>query len=190
MIARLRVVHRELPRMEQGHGDTVWWGMVWLVLIESVVFASLILSYFYLRAGAASWPLDGIDKPDLGLPTLNTVILLASVAPVAWADRSVRRGRLGAVRAGKVAAQVLLLTFLVLKVVEYAGYDYDWQTNAYGSIVWTMTGFHLAHVLVALLKSVVVLTLAWRGYFSAQRYLGVQANAFYWYFVAGIWIPL
>jgi cytochrome c oxidase subunit III len=185
-----RVRRAELPRMVQGHGETVWWGMVALITIETTVFASLILSYFYLKAGAPSWPPDGIDLPDLLLPTVNTFVLLASVVPVAWADRGIRDGNVFAARTGKLAGQALLLVFLVLKVVEYAGYDYDWETNAYGSIVWTMTGFHLAHVVVALVKSAVVLTLAWKGYFSAERYLGVQANAFYWYFVAGIWIPL
>lgn len=189
-MSRRRVRHAELPRMVQGHGETVWWGMVFLVTIETMVFASLILSYFYLKAGAPAWPPDGIAAPDLLLPTVNTFILLASVVPVAWADRGVRTGNSVAVRAGKLTGQALLVVFLVLKVVEYSGYDYDWETNAYGSIVWTTTGFHTVHVVVALIKSSVVLALSWKGYFNAQRYLGVQANALYWYFVAGIWIPV
>lgn len=179
-----------LPRMPYGHGEMAWWGIVLLLAIETTVFASLIFSYFYLRAGFVEWPPPGIDPPDLLLPTVNTFVLLASAVPVAWADRGIRGGNQLAVRAGKLAGQALLVLFLVLKVVEYAGYDYSWETNAYGSIVWTITGFHVAHVTVAFLKSVVVLTLAWKGYFSERRYLGVQANAFYWYFVVLIWIPI
>lgn len=179
-----------LERMPSGHGEMAWWGMVFLLAIETTVFASLIFSYFYLRAGFPGWPPPGIDPPPLLLPTLNTFVLLASAVPVAWADRGIRRGDQRAVRAGKLGGQALLVVFLVLKVVEYGGYDYTWSTNAYGSIVWTITGFHVAHVTVALLKSAVVLTLAWRGYFSERRYLGVQANALYWYFVVLVWIPI
>jgi heme/copper-type cytochrome/quinol oxidase subunit 3 len=179
-----------LPRMPYGHGEMAWWGIVFLLAIETTVFASLIFSYFYLRAGVAQWPPAGIEPPDLMLPTINTVVLLASAVPVAWADRGIRRGNQVAVRAGKLAGQALLVLFLALKAVEYAGYDYTWRTNAYGSIVWTLTGFHVAHVTVAVVKSLVVLTLAWKGYFSERRYLGVQANAFYWYFVVLIWVPI
>lgn len=184
------VARRSLPRMLQGHGDTVWWGVLFLIVIETAVFASLILSYFYLRAGAPSWPLGGIEPPKLLLPTVNSLVLLASIVPVAWADHAARRGNQRALRLGKHAGQALLLVFLVIKVVEYAGYDYDWRTNAYGSLVWTMTGLHVAHVLTVLLKSGVVATLAWKGYFSPRRFAGVQANALYWYFVAAVWVPL
>lgn len=183
-------VRAPLPRMPYGHGEMAWWGIVLLLTIETTVFAALIFSYFYLRAGFPAWPPGGIEPPDLLLPTINTVVLLASAVPVAWADRGIRRGDQVAVRTGKLMGQALLVLFLVLKAVEYGGYDYTWTTNAYGSIVWTLTGFHVAHVTVAILKSLVVLTLAWKGYFSERRYLGVQANAFYWYFVVLIWIPI
>lgn len=179
-----------LPRMAPGHGETVWWGMVLLVTIESVVFASLIMSYFYLRAGMADWPPGNLGPPDLLLPTANTLVLLASVVPVMWAERAVRRGDTRAVVLGKGIGQGLLVIFIVLKIVEYGAYDYDWASHAYGSIVWSITGFHVAHVLAVFVKAAVIVTLASRGYFDASRYAGVQANALYWYFVAAIWIPL
>jgi cytochrome c oxidase subunit 1/cytochrome c oxidase subunit I+III len=182
--------HGPLPRVVPGHGETVWWGMLLLITIEVTVFASLVFTYFYLRAGAPRWPLGDIAAPPLLLPTVNTAVLLASLVPVAWADRAIRRGDRRAVLVGKPIGQALLVAFLAIKAVEYGGYDYTWATNAYGSVVWTITGFHVAHVIVALLKSAVVTVLAARGYFTEERFLGVQANALYWYFVALVWIPL
>jgi cytochrome c oxidase subunit 3 len=179
-----------LPEAPQGHGETVWWGMVFLVVIETVVFASLILSYFYLWAGAPAWPPAGVGPPDLGVPVASGLLLFGSVIPVALADRAAREGRTRRVVGAKIVAQALLTGFIVLKVVEYAGYDYDWASHAYGSIVWTMAGLHVAHGVTVLLKSVVIVVLAARGYFTAQRFLGVQANAFYWYFVAAIGLPI
>jgi cytochrome c oxidase subunit 3 len=52
------------------------------------------------------------------------------------------------------------------------------------------TGFHVAHVLAALIKAAVVVVIAGRGFLGADRFAAVQANALYWYFVAGVWLPL
>ncbi|HMQ31788.1 MAG TPA: cytochrome c oxidase subunit 3 [Chloroflexaceae bacterium] len=168
----------------------VWWGVLMLILIELTVFAALVASYFYLKFHAPVWPPDGIEPPDLLLPSINAGILLVSSLPVWWADRSIRKGDTRALKLGLAIGFVLGATFLVLKVIEYAGNDYTWATNAYGSIVWTITGFHSAHVLILLIKTLVVLVLAFRGYFSERRNVGVQANGLYWHFVVVVWIPL
>lgn len=182
--------HPPLPRVVMGPRATVWWGIVMLVTIETVVFSSLIMSYFYLRAGAPEWPLGGIEKPDLLLPSINTLVLLISAGAIAWSHHGITRGHTHRLLIGKAVGMVFLAGFLVLKVVEYGGYDYDWRVNAYGSIVWTITGFHVAHVITVLLKSAAIWVLAWKGFFSETRFLAVEMNALYWYFVALIWVPL
>ncbi|HUF34568.1 MAG TPA: cytochrome c oxidase subunit 3, partial [Gemmatimonadales bacterium] len=80
--------------------------------------------------------------------------------------------------------------FLAIKYVEYSGLSYDWSSHAYGSITWTMSGFHAAHVMGVLLKGLVVEALAWKGHFTRERRLGVQINGLYWHFVVVVWIPL
>jgi cytochrome c oxidase subunit III len=77
-----------------------------------------------------------------------------------------------------------------LKYIEYSGLDYNWATNAYGSIVWTITGFHSAHVLALVLKTIVVAVLAFKGYFNEERHAAVDANGLYWHFVVIVWVPL
>jgi cytochrome c oxidase subunit 1/cytochrome c oxidase subunit I+III len=173
-----------------GGKSPVWLGMVLLVLIEAVVFASLISSYLYLRSKAEIWPLDGLKAPDLLLPTLNAVLLIASVVPMHLADRGIRRGNQNQLRLGLIAGFVMAAVFLGIKVYEYSNLDYNWATNAYGSMVWTITGFHSAHVIALLLKTIVIIVLAFLGYFTARRYVGVTANSLYWYFVVAVWIPL
>lgn len=167
-----------------------WWGMLALIVIETVVFASLITSYFYLRSGAVEWPLGGIDPPELLLPTINAFILLASSIPMYIADNGIKKGDQMRLRIGLTIGILLAIVFLVLKYIEYSGLDYNWSTNAYGSIVWTITGFHSAHVIALVLKTTVVATLAYMGYFNEERRAGVSANGLYWHFVVLIWIPL
>lgn len=173
-----------------GSQPPIWGGMLLLLLIESVVFASLISSYLYLRSGAIEWPLGGIEKPDLLLPSINVLVLLASSIPIFIADQGIRKGNQTRLRFGLIAGAVLAIVFLTLKYIEYSSLDYDWTSNAYGSIVWTITGFHSAHVISLLLKTIVVVILAFKGYFTAERNIGVQVNGIYWHFVVVVWIPL
>ncbi|NIQ55981.1 MAG: hypothetical protein GWN71_22230, partial [Gammaproteobacteria bacterium] len=150
----------ELSAVVSGARAPEWWGILSLIVIEGVVFASLIVSYFYLRFRTVEWPLGGIAPPELLLPSLNTGILLASAAPIWWGSRRIRRGEQRRLRLALVTGITLLGTFLALKLVEYSRYDYDWSTNAYASIVFTITGLHVAHVIAVLLKSGTVAVMA------------------------------
>ena len=179
-----------LPTNLSDKRAPIWWGMVMLITIEITAFAALIASYFYLKIGAPVWPLDGIAPPDLLLPSINAGVLFLSSLPVWWADSGIRKGDVGRLKIGLGIGFVMGVVFLVLKFIEYSSNDYTWSTNAYGSIVWAITGFHSAHVLILLLKTLVVLTLAFRGYFSEENNIGVQVNGLYWHFVVIVWIPL
>ena len=85
---------------------------------------------------------------------------------------------------------VLALIFLAIKSYEYSSLEYRWNSHAYGSIVWAISGFHALHVVALVLKTIVVASLGWLGYFNKQRRLGVIVNGIYWHFVVIVWIPL
>jgi len=173
-----------------GSKPPVWWGMIFLILIEAVVFASLIASYFYLRAGAEQWPIGAVKPPDLLLPSINALILFASSIPIYLADSGIRKGNQRRLKIGLVIGFIMGLIFLVLKYLEYSNLDYNWATNAYTSIVWTITGFHSVHVIALLLKTAVMIVLAFQNYFNEERHTGVGANGLYWHFVVAAWVPL
>lgn len=180
---------RELPVYLTGTKAPLWWGMVLMLAIEATVFASLIMSYFYLRAGSAVWPAD-LEPPELLLPTVNTAVIIASAIAMHIGDRGIRRGNQWQLRIGQTVALVLAVGFLVIKGVEYTHMPYDWSEHACGSITWMLSGFHAAHVLAVVLKGTIVAALAWLGYFNRERRLGVQVNGLYWQFVVVVWLPI
>lgn len=180
---------RELPVHLTGTKAPLWWGMVLLLAIEGTVFSALISSYFYLRAGSAMWPAD-MEPPELLLPTINTLVLIASAVSMHLGDKGIRRGDQTRLKIGQTIALVLAVVFLVIKAVEYSHIPYDWSEHACGSITWVLSGFHAAHVIAVVLKGIVVAALAYRGYFNAERRLGVQVNGLYWQFVVVVWIPI
>jgi cytochrome c oxidase subunit 3 len=180
----------QYPDYSYGLQAPVWWGMVGLVAVEATVFATLIVSFFYLKTGHVAWPPDGTSPPELLLPTIATVLLLASVLPVYYSDKAIKRDDAGPLKVWPLASIALALAFLAIKAYEYSHIGFWWDTHAYGSVVWTMIGLHTAHVLAVILKTLVIVYLARRDYFHHQRRIGVTVNGLYWYFVALVWLPL
>lgn len=184
----LRGEPRLLDDAATGPETTIWWGIVGLITVEIVVFTTLLTSYFYLAVRQHGWP--PADAPDLLVPTINSIVLILSSISISIADRGIRDGKQGRLRAGLIASIVFAVLFLGLKAYELAHKPYRWDDHAYGSIVWFILGLHTLHVFSVLLKSCVMTVLAFRGFFSQHSYVGVQVNGLYWHFVVVIWIPI
>lgn len=190
MKERVAIDVRGMSVYSHGSDGLLYWGFWGILAIETTVFACLMASYFYLRFESGAWPPAGHEPPELLLPSLNTLVLLASSAFVWWGDRGIEKGDSRRLALGLLGGIVLAAAFLVLKAVEYSGVSYRWDDHAYGSIVWTIVGFHSAHVITLVLKTIVVDVLAWRGYFNRERRLGAKVNGIYWHFVVLVWLPL
>lgn len=180
----------ELPARVYGGRAPIWWGVLLLVTIEAIVFLTLFASYVYLRLGAEAWPPPSIDLPDLTLPLVNTGVLAASSAAVLWAGRGLKAGNLRQLKIWLGIGIVLEIVFLVIKIIMSRGFGEGWQTYAYSSIFWSISGLHTFHVFVAILMASAAMILALRGYYTPERRLGIQAVSIYWQFVAIIWVPL
>ena len=178
-----------LPVGGAGKGATGWWGMVLLIVTEASLFAYLLFSYFYLASMARGpWPPSGLPELRLALP--NTAILLLSSVAMWWAERGVRRGEQGRLRLGLAITLALGIGFLVIQGVEYSHKNFTPRSGAYGSLFFTITGFHGAHVAIGLLMIAVVALRAWLGHFSARRHLAVTNVAWYWHFVDVVWLAV
>ncbi len=165
-----------------------WWGMATLITTEAMVFAGLLSSYFFLRAGSDQWPLGGLVEPQLARISVFTVLLLGSSLPLVWAEAGIRRGDQRQLRVGLLLSFLLGAVFLANQAFEYQELTFGIADNAYGSLFYGITGLHGLHVLVGLAMSVVVQAKAWQGKFSASRHLTPQVFGLYWYFVDVVWI--
>lgn len=164
-----RVDAGHLSPYSVGSQAPLFWGIVGVLAIESMVLSCLVATYFFMRISQPEWPPPGIKEPDLLLPTIGTEILLASSIPVHWGDRSIAHGDRRKLWRGLLIGTGLAMTFLSIKIIEYSRLEYRWDTHAYGSIVWAISGFHALHVIALVLKTIVVAGLGWLGYFNAER---------------------
>ncbi len=164
-----------------------WWGMVLLITTEASFFAYLLFSYFYLGSlTRGGWPPAGPPALELALP--NTILLLASSGTMWWGEAGIRNGNQARLRLGLCATFMLGLAFLGVQGVEYLHQTFTPATDAYGSLFFTITGFHGAHVLAGLLMNAVIQVRAWSGHFSERRHLAVSTVALYWHFVDAVWL--
>ena len=170
-----------------------WWGMVLLVATEATLFAVLLASYFYIRfKTSGGWPPDGISDPKLLRAFVMTVLLAGSAVFMYAAETGIRRGSQRALVVGLGATFLLGLAFLGLQVWETVviAREFTPKTDAYGSLVFTITGAHSAHLVVGLLLVIWIQARAWFGAYSPRRHLGVQMAAIYWYFVVAVQLAI
>jgi heme/copper-type cytochrome/quinol oxidase subunit 3 len=183
----------QLPVTGNGPVNFGWWGMVLFIAVEATLFALLLASYFYLRFRSGPvWPPDGIEDPKLKLVLIMSAVLWSSSVPVHLAHSAAKRGRQRTLRVCLALGFVLGAAFLVLQgAVEYPDilrHEFTPRTDAYGSMFFTITGLHGAHVLVGLLMNAWTQLRAWQGAFDEHRHVTVQNFVMYWHFVDVVWV--
>ncbi len=132
--------------------------------------------------------------PALGIPALNTAILLTSGFTVTLAHFAMRAGT--RVRLALYLALTFLLgfTFVGFQVHEYSEAYRDLglrlSTGIYGSTFFMLTGFHGLHVTVGATMLLVIWLRVLRGHFTPNRHFAFEAVAWYWHFVDWVWLAL
>jgi cytochrome c oxidase subunit 3 len=179
-----------LPAGAFGSRSVMWWATMGIVLIEGTVFALAIGCYFFLRTRMPSWPPGGVAAPDLLWGTVNTGVLVASLIPNELAKRAGERVDLRAVRLWLVACLLFAVGFNAVRVLELMHLNVQWDHDAYGSIVWLLLGLHTTHIVTDFLDSAVLAVLMFTGPIEERRFIDVEENAVYWYFVVLAWLPI
>jgi heme/copper-type cytochrome/quinol oxidase subunit 3 len=185
----------KLPHHEFDTYDPVWWGNNGLLAIETSMFAILIATYFYLRQNFALWPppLATLTAPlrplpELGYGTANAILLVLSCLPMVMADRAARRGDRSTTQLGLFICVICGFIALVLRGFEFSVFQFRWDSNAYGSIVWFMLGMHALHLLILTGETVLLVIWLRTREFDMKHRVDVVTVAVYWYWVVAMWL--
>ena len=174
----------------QQKDGTSYLGMVIFLLSWAVLFAGLFFAYGMLRAKAPVWPPPGTPRLPLGLPTVNTLLLLASSACLQGSILLFRRARVRTAAGAIGVTAVLGAVFLVFQIVVWqrmreAGLTP--QAGQYASVFYALTWFHAAHVAVGVVAMIYLAVRGFFGRYSAARHHVVKLWAIYWHFVGIVW---
>ncbi|MBV9720055.1 MAG: heme-copper oxidase subunit III [Candidatus Eremiobacteraeota bacterium] len=164
-------------------------GVVLFLASELMFFAALFGAYFVLRANRAQWPPPMVHlRPwEAGY---GTFLLFAASVVMVFAGKAMDRGNMRAARLWTLTAIVAAGGFVLESLHGYAGDDFTISTNAYGSIYYAMTGFHLLHVIAGMGILVALLVGMRSPALQVNNRAGAEAMTYYWHFVLIVWLGL
>lgn len=178
---------RNLPVGPVGRFGLGHWGVGALIASEAALFAYLLFSYYYVGATALpGWLLEPHPKLFPALP--NTILLLAS-SGVAWfGEKGVEKGDRRQALIGLGGAFVMGAVFALVQLYEWSGKTYGMGTTSYGSLYFTTTGLHMAHVVAGLIILACLFGWVAFDFFSPRRRIVVSGGVLYWHFVDAVWL--
>ena len=188
-MAETSVTLYPVPVGSVGTRTSGWWGMACVIMTEASLFAYLLFSYYYF---AVQFGRDWLpnELPSFRLSGPNTAILLLSSLAVWWGERGIRKGSRATLAAGLIAGILLGAVFVGIQYLEWADKPFTIASDSYGSLYFTITGFHMAHVVVGLVILAVLLLWSLLGYFDPVRHAPVKIGAIYWHFVDAVWLTV
>lgn len=180
----------------RGGMDPALLGMMLFIASEVMFFAALFAAYFNAKATLPIWPPPGYEDvlQLFPIPVIATVILIISSFTMQWGTSRIRKGdRTGLNRAITVTL-ALGIVFLALQMYDYyeliTAEKFGINSGIYGTLFYTLTGFHGAHVLGGVIGLTVILSRGLAGQFTKQHHVAVEAVHYYWHFVDVIWVLL
>jgi len=199
-------------------------GMMWFIFSEVMFFAAFFGALFYARNMSipwlggdsnnfftnlllwtgyeSTWPTNGPaavggefqKMGPMGLPLINTAILLTSSITVTIAHHALIAGNRNILKLFLALTFILGFIFVYLQGVEYIHAYQDMNlkltTGIYGSTFFMLTGFHGMHVTIGALMLLIMWLRVMKGHFTPDKHFAFEAVAWYWHFVDVVWVGL
>ena len=85
---------------------------------------------------------------------------------------------------------LLALAALVFRGISWASFDFSWDTNIYGSLVWTLMAIHTYEYVAGMGETAAMIGVFWHGRFGDKSRTAVEVDSFLWYFIVASWVPI
>ncbi len=186
---QLAQVHR-LPDTDADGRKSL--GMTFVLLSLTMAFGGLLVLYGLLRRDAPSWPPPGGRVLPLGLASAATIVIACSSIALQAGVRGVVRARPQRLLPALVVAGTLGAAFVALEVALWlqlwnSGFVFgNRQTGAF----YVLTGYHFAHVVLALGLLLWLVPGAMRERYHANDHVRVRLVARFWHFLGLNWALL
>ena len=161
-------------------------GTMLFVAADAMVLAAICAVYFAIKEGSAAWPPVGVQVGTY-IPTTITITAAMSAFSVQWGLFAARRND------GRNAVMALTLTLFLgvsianLEWLAFVRTGFGFNDHTYGTLYDLLIGYHLVHLVAAI---VVLLVLAFRtmaGHFSQDRHDALRAGAVFWQYSNIVW---
>src|SRR5947209_17234696 len=142
--------HGPPPAHRSSRAEPATLGMLLFIISEVMIFGAFFTAYFFIRVvNHDPWPAHGTLLPE-AVAGINTAILLSSSLTLHWALVSTRNGNRWAMKVGMLTTFLLGLAFLTIQINEYIHIGFAPHDSAEGTVFYSLTGLHGAHVFIGL----------------------------------------
>jgi cytochrome c oxidase subunit I+III len=159
-----------------------------LILLLGIALTSFLFSYFYIRIENEVWPLDNIALPNLLWPAVGTILVLLNWGILRWAVQRLRANEQRQLRLGLAIGFILEIGILGTLLYDFSQLGYDWQLNAYASLMYIIGGFLVLLLVTGIGINLFTQYWSWRGIYSVERMVAVENTAMYWTAVILFWL--
>ena len=184
---------------EQGKVDNLYAGRASSGLAKKLalrVFLAVVAVLFMLLLVAYGGRMayeDWRPAPQVSLLWANTFVLILSSVALQWAQYSVRRGRMDAMRAGLLAGGAFTVVFLFGQVLAWrqlGAMVYFDVSNPAIAFFYLITGVHGLHLLGGLVAWGRTIVKVWGKFDVAKVRQSVELCTVYWHFLLLVWLVL
>jgi cytochrome c oxidase subunit III len=164
--------------------------MMMLIVTEAALFVYLLFAYYYAAVQhERNWLPEDLPNFKLSLP--DTIILILSSVIVWRGESLLKQGRSGGLTAIYLAVGALMgIVFIAIQALEWGTKAFTPFSSSYGSLYYTITGFHMMHVAAGVIILATLSLWCVLGYFNRIRSAPVSIGAIYWHFVDAVWLVL
>lgn len=195
---RLALDVAKLPPVGFDTKAPIWWGNSLLLMIETAMFGILVALYISVIQNTSPFPPPRIDQlpalydpaPDLTLPIIGLIVLLASLVPGIWLDVSARRRNVPAIKISLTVTLAFNIAAFFIRYYEFDSLHFKWNDNAYGSILWMLLGMHLLHIIVMGCEDIYLFIWTFAKGVDEKHALDLTVTAVYWYWIVAVWVLL
>jgi cytochrome c oxidase subunit 3 len=170
-------------------------GMFLFIISEVMFFGAFFWGFFYSGINPSIEilffpPSDLFRLSAVGVPLLNTGLLLSSGGAVTYAHHALLIGRFRHTFEALFQSVVLGFIFIYFQAFEYLETPFFISDGVFGSSFFLLTGFHGFHVVVGLVFIFICLERLKAQGFSKDHHIAFEAALWYWHFVDVIWLFL
>jgi len=161
-------------------------GTLLFVTADAMVLGAVIAVYFAIKEGSTTWPPTDVHVGTY-IPTMITITALMSGFSVHWGIYSARRND------GRNAVMALILTLFLglamanLEWLTFVRSGFGFNDHAYGTLYDVLIGFHLLHLLAAIVTLLILSFRTMAGHFSGDRHDALRAGAVFWQYTNLVW---
>jgi heme/copper-type cytochrome/quinol oxidase subunit 3 len=167
--------------------------LMWLFLASDCMFFGSLIGTFMVYKGRSTVGPTPHEIFDIPYTSVSAFVLLMSSLTMVLALAAIQRN-------DQVRLRIWLITTALLGTVFIGGQFYEFTTfyhseltlqhSLFGSSLFTLTGFHGAHVTIGIFWLLYMAALSWGGRLNSEQPLFIEIAGLYWHFVDIVWIVI